>query len=155
MERATAKTSEQTLRGHCLCGASSFELTGPHNWVGHCHCESCRRASASPFTTWIGHENGRWRWTGQAPQTYESSPGQTRGFCGTCGSQLYYVSTRYPDETHFYAALLERPEDATPSQQFHADEALGWSMMRWIYPRPEPKINHLVEYDTPSDILTF
>ena len=41
-------------RGHCLCGQVTFEFTGSPLWCGHCHCESCRRATASPFTTWIG-----------------------------------------------------------------------------------------------------
>lgn len=70
----------QVLKGHCLCGACTFELVGPHNWVGHCHCESCRRAVSSPFTTWIGHENGAWTFGGAKPVSYVSSPGNTRGF---------------------------------------------------------------------------
>jgi hypothetical protein len=117
---------QPVLRGHCLCGACSFELVGPHNWVGHCHCESCRRSTASPFTTWIGQENGRWKLTGKTPVSYESSSGNERGFCGTCGSPMYFHSRRYPNECHFYAALLESPDQTLPSAHFHADEMLSW-----------------------------
>lgn len=116
----------QILSGHCLCGACRFELSGAHNWVGHCHCESCRRATSSPFTTWIGQENGRWRWSGKQPVRYASSAGNIRGFCGTCGSPMFFVSDRFPTETHFYAALLDRPEDVAPTIHFHADERLAW-----------------------------
>ncbi|KKB11523.1 hypothetical protein VE25_12035 [Devosia geojensis] len=115
-----------TLQGRCLCGACTFELTGPPNWVGHCHCQSCRRATASPFTTWIGQENGSWRFTGTAPVVYQSSPGATRGFCGNCGSPMFYQSERYPNERHFYAALLDHPERVEPTKHFHADEKLPW-----------------------------
>jgi len=117
---------DTVLRGRCLCGACTFELIGKQNWVGHCHCDSCRRATASPMTTWIGQENGRWRFTGAEPAKYESSPGNTRGFCPTCGSPFYYLSRRYPDETHFYAALLDHPEDVEPDRNFHIDEMLPW-----------------------------
>ena len=117
------------LKGHCLCGATGFTLVGAHNWVGHCHCESCRRATASPFTTWIGQPNGAWELTGAQLVRYESSPGNTRGFCGTCGSPMFFRSERYPDETHFYAALLEDPAVVEPTEQFHTGEMLPWIHM--------------------------
>ncbi|MEM8693276.1 MAG: GFA family protein [Pseudomonadota bacterium] len=114
------------LEGHCLCGACRFVLEGPHNWIGHCHCESCRRATASPMTTWIGQQNGTWRWTGADPAIYSSSPGVTRGFCATCGTPLFFHSDRWPDETHFYAALLTDPTLVTPQTHYHLDEKLSW-----------------------------
>ncbi|WP_172297508.1 GFA family protein [Pseudoruegeria sp. HB172150] len=126
---------QEVVQGHCLCGACTFELTGPHNWVGHCHCESCRRATASPFTTWIGQENGRWSFTGTEPVAYASSAGNTRGFCGTCGSPMYYRSERYPNEVHFYAALLEDPEAVEPAAHFHAGEMLRWVHLADSLPR--------------------
>lgn len=117
---------QDTLTGHCLCGACRFELTGPANWVGHCHCESCRRATASPMTTFIGQENGRWRWTGTPPISYQSSPGTTRGFCGTCGTPMFFQADKFPDEAHFYAALLRDPEAVVPTANFHMDEQISW-----------------------------
>ncbi len=117
---------DEIRTGHCLCGACTFELNGPHNWVGHCHCESCRRATASPFTTWIGQENGTWRFTGKAPISYVSSAGNTRGFCGTCGSPMFFKSERFPTEMHFYAALLTDSRTVQPTIHFHADEMLPW-----------------------------
>ena len=117
---------QHTIRGRCLCGACAFELIGGPNWVGHCHCESCRRATASPFTTWIGQENGYWKFLGDMPVSYESSSGNTRGFCGKCGSPMFYQSERFPNEMHFYAALLDHPGNIEPSTHFHADEMLPW-----------------------------
>lgn len=127
--------TQPIIRGWCLCGACSFELVGKHNWVGHCHCESCRRATSSPFTTWIGQQNGFWRFTGAQPVEYASSPGTMRGFCGTCGSPLFYRSDRYPNETHFYAALLENPAGVEPGAHFNADEMLAWIHLADHLPR--------------------
>ncbi len=117
---------QPTIQGRCLCGACTFELTGKPNWVAHCHCESCRKATASPFTTFIGQENGSWKFTGDQPVSRESSPGNSRGFCGKCGSPIFYRSDRFPTETHFYAALLETAESVEPQAHVHADEMLPW-----------------------------
>jgi hypothetical protein len=114
------------LRGHCLCGAVTFEMEGPHNWIGHCHCDSCRRGAGAPLVTFIGHPNGRWRWTGKTPARYVSSPGNYRDFCATCGSSVAYRSDRYPDEIHFHAALLDDPGAIAPDRIYHADERLPW-----------------------------
>lgn len=118
--------SSQILKGYCLCGAVQFTLEGPAKWIGHCHCDSCRRATSSPMTTWIGQQDGHWTLTGRRPTAFTSSPGQERGFCPCCGSQIYYRSSRYPRETHFSAALLEDPNAVTPTVQFHVDETLHW-----------------------------
>lgn len=116
--------SEKT--GHCLCGAVTFAYDGPENWMAHCHCESCRRATASPFTSFLGVPNGHWRWTGAEPKTYESSPGVTRSFCGTCGAPVAYQAERFPDEIHFYAALLDDPALYLPTLHVHSDEQVPW-----------------------------
>ena len=67
-----------TRTGHCLCGAVTFVYDGPENWRGFCHCDSCRRATASPVTAYMGVSHGNWRWTGETPREYASSPGVTR-----------------------------------------------------------------------------
>ena len=117
-----------TLRGHCLCKSIGFELTGPHNWIGNCYCDSCRRGAGAPVVTFVGHPNGQWRWTGPIPKTYTSSPGNYRHFCPTCGSSVAYTSDRYPEEIHFHATLLENPGDLTPTEVYHCNEELPWPL---------------------------
>ncbi len=119
---------DQVEHGHCLCRAISFTLTGAHNWVGHCHCDSCRRAAGAPVVTFIGHPNGHWQWTGKTPETYMSSQGNYRHFCPVCGSAVAYSSDRYPEEFHFHAVLLDHPEHLTPSETYHVDECLHWGL---------------------------
>lgn len=115
--------------GRCLCGAVRFAYEGPENWRAHCHCESCRRATSSPFTTFFGVPDGAWRWTGEAPKLYQSSPGVRRWFCGTCGSPMAYGSDRHPGELHFYAASLDDPTDFAPERHVHCDEQLPWIVL--------------------------
>lgn len=114
-----------SISGHCLCGACTFTLVGSHNWVGHCHCDSCRRATASPMTTFIGHPDGKWTINGKISE-YQSRKDVTRAFCPSCGSPIFYRSTEIPGETHFYAALLDDPTQVKPGTHWHYDEVLPW-----------------------------
>lgn len=112
--------------GHCLCGAVRFAYEGEARWAGYCHCESCRRATAAPVTAYLGVPNAQWRWTGAAPSRYASSPGTDWLFCATCGTRVAYDSERQADEIHFFAALLDRPEEYRPKAHYHYEERLPW-----------------------------
>ena len=124
-----------TKRGRCLCGEVTYEYEGPENWRAHCHCESCRRNTSSPFTTFFGVPNGAYRFTGKTPKVYQSSPGVRRHFCGTCGSPIAYEADKFPDEIHFYAAGLEDPRDFRPQGHVHCAEMLPWVKLNDGLPR--------------------
>lgn len=113
-------------RGRCLCGAVSYEYEGPENWVGHCHCESCRRNCSAPFTTFVGVPRPAVRLTGAEPAVYRSSPGVRRLFCAQCGAPVAYDADRYPDEIHFYLAALEDAAGLEPAFHVHAGEQVPW-----------------------------
>lgn len=112
--------------GHCLCGAIRYVCDAAPLWQAHCHCESCRRATASPFTSYFGVADGAWRWTGAPPATYASSPGVWREFCARCGTPMAYHADRYPGERHFFAATLDDPQSFAPTEHVFSAEALAW-----------------------------
>ena len=115
------------LTGRCLCGAIRYAADEAHIlWRSHCHCESCRRQTSSPFTTWFSVRNGHWRWLGEAPASYASSPGVLRRFCATCGTPMAFQSEKYPDATDFYAASLDNPTSFRPDFHTHWQEHLPW-----------------------------
>ena len=116
-------------RGRCLCGAVGWAYEGPENWQAHCHCDSCRRNTASPFTTFLGVPLAAFRWTGAEPATYRSSPGVRRRFCAACGTPVAYEADRYPGEIHLYAAALENPAEARPQAHVHVAEKLPWIVL--------------------------
>lgn len=118
--------SSQRVEGHCLCRSIHFEYDSEPNWVLNCHCESCRRATSSPMTTWISVPRTAFRFTRGGPRYYNSSPGVSRGFCATCGSPLTYESDRIPAEIHVYAASLADPLSIRPSRHVFVEEQLPW-----------------------------
>jgi hypothetical protein len=124
-------------RGHCLCGASRFTCAEPVKWVLHCHCESCRRATASPMTTFVSVPDAQVAWSGLPPSTYASSPGVSRGFCPTCGSPLFFRSDSLPGETHLYVALLDDPGALVPEGHDFLEERIDW-----MNPIPDTRTPH-------------
>ncbi|NKB77900.1 MAG: GFA family protein [Gammaproteobacteria bacterium] len=115
----------ETHRGRCLCKAVSFEIDIPETCV-NCHCESCRRQCSSPMTTYIGVLDKNWRWTGEIPKTYRSSPGVERTFCGQCGTPLSFRSERMSGVMHLYVAAMEEPERFRPQLHVAYEEKLSW-----------------------------
>ncbi|MGB3178573.1 MAG: GFA family protein [Albidovulum sp.] len=114
------------MRGHCLCGAVSFEVDAPVQACVNCHCDSCRRQCAAPMTTYIGVLDGQWRWTGVEPKIYNSSPGVERRFCATCGSPVSFRSKKMSGVMHLYVAALEEPGNLEPTLHVAYEEKLPW-----------------------------
>lgn len=112
--------------GHCLCGLVRYVFDGPPDWQAHCHCESCRRATSSPFTSYFGVSHGQWRWAGIEPAVHVSSPGVRRHFCPRCATPLAYEGARWSHEIHFFAASLDDPAAYRPTVHVNWNERLPW-----------------------------
>ena len=77
-------------RGACLCGAVTFEVDGPLAPPDACHCTKCRKHSGHYFAS-TDVAKDRLRVSGVAHlRWYQSSEKVRRGFCGTCGSSLFF-----------------------------------------------------------------
>jgi hypothetical protein len=77
-----------TRQGSCLCGAVSFTVTGALRPVIACHCRQCRKTSGHHVAATSAPRDaveirGAVHW-------YGSSDRARRGFCGTCGSNLFW-----------------------------------------------------------------
>jgi hypothetical protein len=79
----------ERIEGWCLCGAVTVRATPLRRHVEACHCTMCRRWSGIAF---VGVQcGGEVEIDGEAHVVrYRSSEWAERGFCGTCGSSLFY-----------------------------------------------------------------
>ena len=111
--------------GKCFCGAVTWSSRGAKTRNLICHCESCKRATSSPITAFLGFARQDVTWSGEINH-YESSPGSWRGFCPKCGSRLYFKSDRWPDEVHIHAATLDDPDAYVPDQHVLWEERTPW-----------------------------
>jgi hypothetical protein len=117
----------------CLCGAVRFVAHGPPRWVAH--CESCRRATSSPFTTYAGYLKERVNWGGTPAAVYQSSPGVERSFCTRCGSPMSFGGKRWPGEIHLFVPSFEDAVAFAPQVHVHAGEQLPWVQLHDHLPR--------------------
>jgi hypothetical protein len=78
------------LRGSCLCGKVSYEISGKLSGALNCHCSMCRKAHGAAFRSRARVNAADFKWIkGEDLITwFESSPGTQRGFCSRCGSPL-------------------------------------------------------------------
>lgn len=60
------------------------------------------------------------------PKEFCSSEGVVRGFCGDCGSPMFFQSEKWPDEIHLYAASLNDPSRANPTTHYFFSQRLEW-----------------------------
>jgi predicted N-acetyltransferase YhbS len=121
--------------GRCPCGAVRYAFDGPPNWQDHCHCESCRRATSSAFTSYFAIGRDRWRWLGAAPAHVALSSGVTRYFCARCGTQVAYETHAREHETDFLAATLDDSGAFQPEAHDHWDERVPWITLSDRLPR--------------------
>ena len=116
--------SSRTYKGKCFCGAVELVATGAPLLMAYCHCESCRRWSASPVSSFA-------RWSADAVKiaagaehvaTFAKTPRATRKWCARCGGHLLleHADARVVD---VFAAALPGLE-FKPREHFHYQEAV-------------------------------
>ncbi|MEA2455662.1 MAG: hypothetical protein QOI45_1924 [Thermoleophilaceae bacterium] len=114
-----------TASGRCLCGAVSYEVDGPLRDVLLCHCVECRRwhghvcaATSVPTAALRFVSDTGLRWI----DSPESDAHARRGFCGECGSSLFWDA---PDrETISIAAgTLDEPTGLKTMGQIYTADA--------------------------------
>ena len=76
------------IQGQCLCGAVRVTATVDKPRIRACHCDMCRRHTSGAFFS-LETLADSITVTGPA-QSFKSSEWAERGFCGTCGSTLWY-----------------------------------------------------------------
>ena len=81
----------KTLKGKCLCGEVSWELSGPYEFFGMCQCSRCRKVTGAAFATNLFVKANQFRWISGQDNTgqYTLEPPNTFGnaFCKKCGSR--------------------------------------------------------------------
>lgn len=123
--------AEATARsGRCLCGAIRFTAVPAHETMDACHCHMCRRWAAGPF---MGVECKSLTFTcDEAPSVYQSSDWGERGFCGKCGTPLFWrmrdgsmmtVAAHAFDEPTQYPLTVEIFIDEKPDGYAFAGDA--------------------------------
>ncbi|MCW8943936.1 MAG: GFA family protein [Sedimenticola sp.] len=84
------------IKGGCLCGEVTYEVTGPFDQFHLCHCSRCRKSTGSAHASNIFTKPESIRWlTGESLIKRFNLPTAerfARCFCSQCGSGVPYLS---------------------------------------------------------------
>lgn len=112
----------ELISGGCMCGSVRYEVNGPLRDIIACHCEQCRRssghfvaatASRKKYFTLTQQDGLRW---------YSAVPGFRRGFCGLCGSSLFFEEIG-KERMSIAAGSLDKPHGLRIAAHIYTAEA--------------------------------
>lgn len=113
-----------SVKARCLCGDVTFSVANVSSKFSVCHCETCRAWGGGPlFAVPCGADvefDSMYRVT-----VYDSSEWASRGFCGSCGTHLFY---RFKSTGAYNMSLGLFPElkDAVMHVQYYSDQRPGF-----------------------------
>jgi hypothetical protein len=124
-DAAKTSTNSPPATGGCLCGAVRYEVRGPLRDVLICHCRECRRwhghvaacTAATRGNLVLVSERGL-RWI----DSPHSDAGARRGFCGECGSSLFWDPPGR-DTVSIAAGTLDEPTGLAVSAHWYVEQA--------------------------------
>lgn len=78
------------VTGGCACGGVRYEVRGPLRDIIACHCEQCRRTSGHFVAATACRRSAFSMPRSDTLKWFVAVPGFRRGFCGECGSSLFF-----------------------------------------------------------------
>ena len=125
--------------GACLCGGIRFEILGGIRNIVYCHCSRCRKAQGSAFAANGIVATADFRMsTGESLLTgYESTPGQTKFFCRTCGSPIMSKSMARPDQVRVRLGAIDSDLTERPMAHIFATSKANWEEIAGDLPQYE------------------
>ena len=108
------------IGGSCLCGKITYRISGELRPVVACHCNQCSKASGH-YVAATQALAGDMEIKG-APQWYQSSDMAERGFCPTCGSNLFW-RRRGSEFVSIHAGGLDGPTGLKMTTQLYCESA--------------------------------
>jgi hypothetical protein len=122
--------AERTLRGSCLCGTVTFEVTGEERRFYHCHCKRCRKATGTGHASNLFLQPGKLTVHSGADLIRSFKPADatrfTNYFCGGCGGR---VPRQIPgtDMVMVPAGSLDDEPQLKPQARIFKDSRASWS----------------------------
>ena len=127
------------LKGSCLCGLITYEISAPLNDVINCHCSMCRKAHGATFRTRASVKASDFKFlSGEEFLTfYESSPGERRSFCSTCGAAIITKFEQSPDVYGFALGTLDTDPNIKITRHIFTKYKAPWHIITDDIPQVE------------------
>lgn len=128
------------MKGSCLCGMVAYEVDSLDTPIGHCHCNTCRKAHGAAYGTNAGVMRNHFRWLQgeQSLSRFESSPGKIRYFCSRCGS---HILAERPAQPHVILRVATLDDDPNVRATMHV-----WRSHDVPWLQDDPAAPHYLEW---------
>ncbi|HHI92685.1 MAG TPA: GFA family protein [Gammaproteobacteria bacterium] len=115
------------LKGCCLCGEISYQVTSEILNVVNCHCNFCRSHSGAAFSTYavipfpsLAIIHGE-----EYLSSHEIEEGK-KHFCKKCGTPVFNQNKKFPGLLMIYHGTLENRNEITPMINLWCENQLEW-----------------------------
>lgn len=108
------------LKGRCLCEKVRYTVEGEARDVINCHCSRCRR-STGHFMAATRAAVDEVTITGDSLKWYQPVDGTYYGFCGDCGSTLFWRADRTKESISIAAGTLTPPTGLKTTKAIYLD----------------------------------
>jgi hypothetical protein len=109
------------IKGGCLCGSVSYVVSGKLRSIVACHCNQCRKTSGH-YAAATQVEIGHIQIVQKSLTWFRSSNKAERGFCATCGSNLFWREINSPFISIF-AGTIDGRTGLKMGQQLYVESA--------------------------------
>lgn len=133
--------TEADLRrtGGCHCGDVQYRCDGELRQVWNCHCERCRRITGHHMAGSACHADHLVLLEDRGLRWYEPAPGVFYGFCGTCGSTLFWKTDTAPEHVSITAGTIDQPSGLRTVAAWYVGEAADYHDL------PDVEVSHHTE----------
>lgn len=125
--------------GQCLCGQVRFTIDAQPQGARMCWCRDCQRIASGSATVNVLFEEAAVHYEGTVAtfdMVADSGNRVERGFCPSCGSQMYSRTVEPAGlPMRVRAGTLDDPEIAPPTAIIWADSAPSWAPLDPRLPR--------------------
>lgn len=120
---------QSAAKGSCLCGATSYEITGNLGIFQYCRCSRCRKFTGGAFSANLLVRPEQFRWLNGADLVRRHEPAQTRhlatAFCSVCGSSLPWLA-KTGKSVVIPAGTLDDDPGIVPMQNVFCGSQASW-----------------------------
>lgn len=123
-ETSIDQSQSRQLTGSCLCGSVSYQINGPARDVVNCYCSQCRKTSGHYVAATRINKDHLHLINDQSLTWFECLPDIFRGFCNSCGGNLFWDNKNdESNEISIMAGTLDTPTHLKTVENIHIEDA--------------------------------
>jgi len=113
-----------SFEGSCNCGGVKWKASGELRPIVACHCSQCQKQSGFYFAA-TASEDPDLEIIETSLSWYQSSDKAKRGFCGTCGSAMFW---KHDDDsfTSILAGTIDSQHDLKISKHIYVEDKASY-----------------------------